>query len=451
MTRLQGSGKGRKISRPLTDCDIISANMSYEWFISLRYLKAKRKQTFISLITIISVFGVAIGVTALIVVLAVMTGAQDDIKEKIVGANSHILVTARSASLGKSDVTKVVETAMSIKDVKSASAFIFNQVIATSSEKVAGVALRGIDVSSPGRTADIKKFMEEGELEFLQDRYTKSTIEPDDFGTRVEVKRSGIILGRELAVNLRVRVGDPVTIVSAMGRMTPSGMVPISREYYVVGLFHTGMYEYDSALALVSLGQAQSLFKMGGKVTGVEIRVKDIYLAPQIADSIRGKLGFEFKVRDWQQLNRNLFFALALEKTVIGLILVLIIFVAAFNIVSTLIMVVLEKSKDIAILKAMGASSRSVMKIFFLEGFTIGALGIIIGDIGGVILCEILDRYHFIKLPTDVYNLDTLPVSMRIEDIALISLAALVITVLAALYPAWSASRIDPAESLRYG
>jgi len=186
--------------------------MSYEWFISLRYLKAKRKQAFISLITIISVFGVAIGVTALIVVLAVMTGAQDDIKEKIVGANSHILVTARSSSLDKSAVKKVVATALSAKDVKSASAFIFNQVIATSSEKVAGVALRGIDVSSPGKTSDIKKFMEDGELKFLRDRYTKITIEPDDFGTKVEVRRAGIILGRELAFNLRVRVGDPVTI-----------------------------------------------------------------------------------------------------------------------------------------------------------------------------------------------------------------------------------------------
>ncbi len=425
--------------------------MSYEWFISLRYLKAKRKQAFISLITIISVFGVAIGVTALIVVLAVMTGAQDDIKAKIVGANSHILVTARSSSLDKSAVKKVVATALSVKDVKSASAFIFNQVIATSSEKVAGVALRGIDVSSPGKTSDIKKFMEDGELKFLQDRYTKITIEPDDFGTKVEVRRAGIILGRELAFNLRVRVGDPVTIISAMGRMTPSGMVPISKEFYVAGLFHTGMYEYDSALALVSLNQAQALFRMGRKVTGVEIRVEDIYMAPQIAASIRDRLGFDYKVRDWQQLNRNLFFALALEKTVIGLILILIIFVAAFNIVSTLIMVVLEKSKDIAILKAMGASSRSIMKIFFLEGFSIGLLGVILGDFGGVILCEILDRYHFIKLPTDVYNLDTLPVSMRLEDIALISAASLVITVMAALYPAWSASKIDPAESLRYG
>lgn len=425
--------------------------MSYEWFISLRYLKAKRKQAFISLITIISVLGVAIGVSALIVVLAVMTGAQEDIKEKIVGANSHILVTGRSVSLGQSEVTTVVDTALSARDVKSATAFIFNQVIVTSDQKVAGMALRGIDVSNPDNTTDIKKFMEQGELKFLQDRYSRATIEPDDFGTEVAVTRSGIILGRELASNLRVRVGDPVTVISAMGRMTPSGMVPISREFYVAGLFHTGMYEYDSALALVSLEQAQSLFKMGDKVTGVEIRVEDIYTAPQIAASIREKLGFDFKVRDWQQLNRNLFFALALEKTVIGLILILIIFVAAFNIVSTLIMVVLEKSKDIAILKAMGASSRSVMKIFFLEGFSIGLLGVIIGDIGGVILCQLLDRYQFIKLPTDVYNLDTLPVSMRIEDIALISVAALVITVLAALYPAWSASRIDPAESLRYG
>jgi lipoprotein-releasing system permease protein len=266
--------------------------MSYEWFISLRYLKAKRKQAFISLITIISVLGVAIGVSALIVVLAVMTGAQEDIKEKIVGANSHILVTGMSVSLGENDVKKVVDMAMSTKDVKSASPYIFNQVIVTSVEKVAGMALRGIDVSKPEMTTDITKFMEEGKLIFLQDRYSQTTVEPDDFGTQVKVKRSGIILGRELAFNIRVRVGDPVTVVSAMGRMTPTGMVPISREFYVVGLFHTGMYEYDSALALVSIVQAQSLFKMKNKVTGIEIRVEDIYSAPQIAASITEKLGF---------------------------------------------------------------------------------------------------------------------------------------------------------------
>ncbi len=210
------------------------------------------------------------------------------------------------------------------------------------------------------------------------------------------------------------------------------------------------MYEYDSSLALISIRQAQALFKMGDAVSGVEVKVEDVYRAPEIAEQIQLKLGFSHTVRDWQRMNRNLFFALALEKTVIGLILILIIFVAAFNIISTMIMVTLEKNKDIAILKTMGAARLSIMKIFFYEGLTIGLVGTVLGVFGGVVLCELLDRYQFIKLPSDVYNLETLPVSMQLTDVAIVSAVALVITVLAALYPAWSASRVDPAESLRY-
>ncbi len=423
--------------------------MSYEWFISLRYLKAKRKQTFISLITFISVGGVAIGVMALIVVLAVMTGAQEDIKDKIIGANSHIIITGSSA-FNQDRKNEVVEAAMAEDDVVAVSAFVFNQVIITSDTKVAGVVVRGVESKASIASTDLGQYMLLGKFDNIKKAYDRVTIEPDDFGTSVEVRRAGIILGNELAFNLRVIMGDPVTIVSPMGKMTPAGMTPISREFYVAGIFRSGMYEYDSSLALISLTQAQSLFRMGDKVTGVEVKVTDVYEASRIARSIEQRLGFSYNVRDWQEMNKNLFFALKLEKTVIGLILVLIIFVAAFNIISTLIMVVLEKTRDIAVLKALGASRKSVMKIFFLEGLIIGVIGIILGDIGGVILCELLDRYEFIKLPGDVYNIDTLPVSMKISDIVMISATALVVTILAALYPAWSASKVDPAESLRY-
>lgn len=423
--------------------------MSYEWFISLRYLKAKRKQTFISLITVISIFGVAIGVTALIVVLAVMTGAQDDIREKIVGANSHILITGEGR-LSPDERDRAMAAAVSEEGVRSATAFIFSQVIIKSQSKIAGVAVRGVEPGDAKAAADIDKYMIEGRMKFLGDEYVMETVEPDDFGTQIKMERAGVIIGRELAYRLRVSVGDPVTVISPMGKMTAAGMTPISREYYVTGLFHTGMYEFDSSFALISLSQAQSLLHMGDKVTGVELKLDDVYQAPGIAERIQGKLGFPFRVRDWQRMNRNLFFALALEKTVIGLILILIIFVAAFNIVSTLIMVTLEKTRDIAVLKAMGASSWSIMKIFFLEGLTIGLLGTAIGVAGGVLLCQLLDRYQFIKLPSDVYNLDTLPVSMSWIDVGTVSVVAIVITVLAALYPAWSASRVDPAESLRY-
>ena len=423
--------------------------MSYELFISLRYLKAKRKQTFISLITFISIAGVAIGVTALIVVLAVMTGAQNDIRDKIVGANSHIVISS-AGPMSAAEAQAARETAMAQDGVRSASPFIFTQAILTSEEKVAGVAIRGVDPADAAALADFGVFMTGGSLDKLDGRYAKVGMEPDDLGDMVEIRRAPIILGRELASLLRVDVGYPVRVVSPMGRMTPAGSAPITREYYVAGLFHAGMYEVDSTVALVSVTEAQALTNLGDRVTGVEVKVHDIYEAPAIAQTIASRLGPMFRARDWQSLNRNLFFALALEKTVIGLILILIIFVAAFNIVSTLIMVTLEKTRDIAILKSMGASRRSIMKIFFLEGFTIGALGTALGVAGGVALCEVLKRYEFVKIPSDVYNLERLPVAMRWEDVALVCAAALVITVFAALYPAWSASRVDPAEALRY-
>jgi len=309
---------------------------------------------------------------------------------------------------------------------------------------------RGVDPDRTGLSTDLARYMVQGRPELLKDEFAQKSIEPDEFGARREVSRAGIIIGKELAFNLMARVGDPVTITSPMGHMTPMGMTPIQREFYVAGVFHAGMYEFDSSLAFISLSQSQSLFKMGEKVSGVEVRVDDVYEAPVIAGRIQELIGPAFTARDWQDLNRNLFFALALEKKVLGLILILIIFVAAFNIISTLIMVVLEKTKDIAILKAMGASRGAVMRIFFYEGLTIGLLGTALGVAGGVILCALLERYEFIKLPSDVYNLETLPVSMQIADVVAVSAVALVVTVIAALYPAWSASRIDPAESLRY-
>ncbi|MDH4185341.1 MAG: lipoprotein-releasing ABC transporter permease subunit [Nitrospinota bacterium] len=423
--------------------------MSYEWFISLRYLKAKRKQTFVSLITVISVMGVAIGVTALIVVLAVMTGAQEDIKRKIVGANPHIIISGYG-DMGPEATKKAVEMALSTPGVVSASPYIFSQVIITSAEKVAGAVIRGVETGQSLGTADLGQFITKGSLTDLDEQSARESVEPDEFGEVRKVRRAGIVLGKELAEQLRVHMDSPVTVLSPSGKLSPAGMTPISTEFFVAGIFRAGMYEFDNGLALISLKQAQGLFNMADRVSGVELKLTDVYDAPQVSAALREKAGLTFSVRDWQEMNKNLFFALALEKTVIGLILILIIFVAAFNIVSTLIMVVLEKTKDIAILKALGASRGSIMKIFFLEGLTIGATGIFLGLIGGVGMCWLLKRYQFVQLPQDVYNLDKLPVSMEAPDVAMVCLVAMFITVLAAIYPAWSASRVDPAEALRY-
>ena len=260
----------------------------------------------------------------------------------------------------------------------------------------------------------------------------------------------GIVIGKDLARNLAVFLGDTIDVVSPFGRVTPTGTAPKVEKFRVVGIFDTGMYEYDANLALISIPAAQRFFSMGEMVTGIEIKVDDIYLADSVADKIHKMLGFPYWTRDWMEMNKNLFSALKLEKFGMFVILTLIIVVAAFNIIGTLIMMVMEKGRDIAILKSMGATEGSIMKIFMMEGLIIGVAGTIIGCIGGYTLCELLDTYHFIKLPSDVYQLDTLPVKMNPLDFLYISLSAVVISFLATLYPSWNASRLDPVEALRY-
>ncbi len=417
--------------------------MKYEWFIGLRYLKAKRKQTFISIITVISVAGVMVGVMALIVVLAVMSGFEKTLKEKILGTQAHLhLLKATQEGLDQyQEVTKRVEET---KGVASAAPFIISQVMLSSESNVFGVVLKGIDPDRVGRVTELANNLKSGRLEDL-----KGGKEGDP---------PGIILGVELAKHLSVSLNDSIQVISPLGTVTPMGMMPKMKRFRVKGIFYSGMYEFDNTMAYVSLESAQKFFSMGDRVTGIEIKTNDIYKVKEVGREIRRKMGFPFWTKDWMEMNRNLFSALRLEKIAMFIILVLIVLVAAFNIISSLIMVVMEKNKDIAILKSMGASSKSILKIFTIEGGVIGVVGTILGTILGLgaafnleKITDFVERlFGFKILSSDVYYIDKLPSQVNPVDVILIVLTAVLISLLATLYPAWRASKLDPAEALRY-
>ena len=413
--------------------------MSYELFIGLRYLKAKRKQTFVSLITLISIAGVMVGVTALIVVIAVMNGFKEDLRDKILGVTSHVVISRFDGNISQyQEVRAKVEE---VSGVNAATPFIYTQVMISSRKAISGAVLRGIEPKTASKVINLPKNLRAGSLEELE-------AENKPEGMR---STPGIILGNELARNIGASRGEPVTVISPLGRLTPLGRVPRSQTFRVVGIFDSGMYEYDSTIAYVSLWAAQRFLGIGDRVTGIEVRVDEIYEADRVAKAIGKELdGYPYWSRDWMRMNKNLFSALKLEKIVMFIILTLIILVAAFNIVGTLIMVVIEKTRDIAILKSMGATRRSIMKIFMIEGAVIGLVGTLLGLLGGYTLCKLLATYKFIELPSDVYYISTLPVQMNPLDVALIALAAIVITLAASVYPAWQASRFDPAEAIRY-
>ncbi len=418
-------------------------HLVYEWFIGLRYLKAKRKQTFISIITVISIAGVMVGVMALIVVLAVMSGFENTLKEKILGTQAHLNLL-KATQEGMDQYQEVAKRVEETKGVVSAAPFIISQVMLSSESNVFGVVLKGIDPDRVGRVTELAHNLKTGRLEDL-----KGGKEGDP---------PGIILGVELAKHLSVSLNDSIQVISPLGTVTPMGMMPKMRRFRVKGIFYSGMYEFDNTMAYVSLESAQKFFSMGDRVTGIEIKTNDIYKVKEVGQEIRRKMGFPFWTKDWMEMNRNLFSALRLEKIAMFIILVLIVLVAAFNIISTLIMVVMEKNKDIAILKSMGASSRSILKIFTIEGGVIGVVGTILGTILGLVAAFNLEKitdfveslFGFKILSSDVYYIDKLPSQVNPLDVILIVLTAVLISLLATLYPSWRASKLDPAEALRY-
>ncbi|HXF91159.1 MAG TPA: lipoprotein-releasing ABC transporter permease subunit [Nitrospiraceae bacterium] len=423
-------------------------SVPYEVFIGLRYLRAKRRHRTISLNTFVSVAGITLGVAALIGTLGIMTGFKEDLQAKILGTTAHIIVQDRTKD-GIADYDAQVKRVEAVPRVVAATPFVLRQVLLTSQTAVQGIILRGIDPQREARVTDLAKNLRAGTLLDLNTPVqVTQPVEGSGTGEPEVVTRPGIILGKELSLRLGAFVGDTVNVVSPVGPISAVGMIPKIRTFAVVGVFESGMYEYDSSLAYIALGEAQQFFNMGATVTGIEVKVADIFRAGEIARAIEQALGFPYWARDWMQLNRNLFSALKLEKTMMFLLLVLITIVASFNIVSTLTMIVTEKQREIAILKAMGATRKAIMRIFMLNGLIIGLTGTVIGIPLGYAFLWLIQTYWTFD-PT-VYYISRIPVHVQALDVFLVASSAILISFAATLYPSWQAGKLDPAAALRY-
>lgn len=408
--------------------------MHFELFVSLRYLLARRKQAFISVISLISVLGVAIGVASLIVVLGVMNGFSDNLRDKILGLNSHLILGSVKQTIDEYD--RLIKKSLDVDGIVAATPFIYYEVMLSTPTGVKGVVLRGIDPRTAGTVLSVEKDLIAGSL--------------SDLGTTGETP--GIVVGKELASRLGLTLGSRVSLLAPSGKKSAAGFSPKIVFFNVVGIFNSGMFEYDSSLAFVSIPDAQKVLGFDGDVvTGIEYRVEDIDGARETGESlVRALGGFPLYARNWIEMNQNLFAALKLEKAAMAVILTMIVLVGSFSIITTLVMMVMEKTKDIAVLMALGATPPQIRNIFILQGSLIGAVGTSIGFALGLAICSVLKKYQFIKLPADVYYLDHLPVKIELLDMSLIAVAAMALCFLATLYPARQAARMHPTEALRY-
>ena len=415
--------------------------LPYPLFIGLRYLRARREERFISLITAIATGGVAVGVLTLNVVLAVMTGFEEGLRDRILGFTPHVVVSDYGGAMPARP--EVEARLRALPEVAAVAPYVEGQAMLASAAEVAGVMLRGVRPEGGG-VIDFGRHVTGGRVEDLASRHA---VRRDDSGAMVELP--GIILGIELARQLGVQVGDPVSVVSPAGVPTLVGVIPKVRRFAVVGLFDAGMIEYDSALAFVGLADAQRFFALGDGVSGLELRTTDLDHADAVARRVAGALDFPYQVQSWRDRNFNLFAAIELEKRVYFLVLLLIVIVAAFNIVAALVMVVMEKRRDIAVLKTMGATRAGIAQVFLAQALVIGGVGTALGSVLGLGLCAALRRYHF-DLPRGVFYTPTLPVKIYPEYFALVVAVSLFIVLLAAFYPARQASRLLPVEAIRY-
>lgn len=424
--------------------------MRYELFVSLRYLRAKRREAFVSLITVISILGVTISVMTLDIALAVTTGFEEDLRDRILGFNPHVVVSSYAGPIAEPE--KILDKITGTPGVAAAAPFLYSQAMVSHKSAVVGVYLRGIEPERANDVVDIKRYLTEGSFAELSKKHETDVDAgkkdaPD--GKRRRVELPGLVVGEELGRQLGVGLGGVVTVLSPMGAPSAVGMIPRMRRFVVVGIFHSGMFEFDAGVVYASLAEAQALLGIDG-VSGIEIRTHDIDEANTIAASLeKDVLKFPHEARDWMQMNRNVFIALRLEKVVYFLVLSLMLVVAGFSILATLIMVVMEKRKDIAILKSMGATDASIARIFVLKGLVIGVLGTVVGNIAGLALSWLISKYK-LPLPEGVFYTPTVPVVIVPGYFAAVSVAALAICFLVTLYPASRASRVAPVDVIRY-
>jgi lipoprotein-releasing system permease protein len=407
--------------------------LPFEAFVATRYLLARRKQAFISLISFISILGVMVGVMALLIALALMTGLQGELRDRIVGSSAQIYVFKTGE--GIRDTAAELAKMRQIPHVVGAAPAVIGQGLLTSAQGAqAPVTIKGVDPSGEPSVTEIKRAMKSGSLEAVRARAEGM---------------DGLVLGQDLAHTLGVRAGDTVRLLTPEGTLSPMGLMSRTRTLKVVGIFSLGLYEFDSSYALMDLQVAERLLAKDHP-DFIQLRLDDMFAAPAISADIQETLGLEYSTQDWADMNKSLFSALKLEKMAISVTIGLIVMVAALNIVASLVLLVMEKSRDIAILKTMGSSAASIRRIFMLQGLIIGLVGTTVGAIGGCALIYILDRYKLIHVPIDVYQISYVPFTLLPRDFASVIAAAILICFVATIYPSRQASKLDPAQALRY-